>query len=50
MGAPNYFLCVHATRKTVEDRYKVREGVDELNPEDEEEKAKIDGLFGDWKK
>lgn len=50
MGAPNYLLLLNATRSTCEDRYKVKEGIDEINPEDEEEKAKIDGMHSDWEK
>jgi len=48
MGPPDYLLVLNATRATCEDRYKIKEGIDEINPEDEEEKAKIDAMTGDW--
>ena len=44
MGPPDYLLVLNATRATCEERYKIKEGIDEINPEDEEEH--ITGMQG----
>jgi len=41
MGAPNYVLELNATKETTIARYLRKEGLEALNPEDEEETARI---------